>query len=1830
MIVEDYEEEWWPTLRERLCSDGFSFPQYHIKSSHLRRIHRAVFNGNLEKLRYLLMTFHDANKRDDKGRTALHLACATGQPEMVFLLVSARCELNLCDCECRTPLIKAVQLRQKACATTLQQNGANPNIMDFFGRTALHYAVYNEDTSMIEKLLLYGTNIEECSKTERQPLLFAVCQRKLKMVEVLLKKNANINAIDCLSRSALILAVTLGEKDIVILLLQHNIDVLSQDAYGKIAEDYAIEAENIVIFKLISEYRRKKCEELSIYSNPVSSQPALKATSDKKDSVSNIATEIKDGEKSGTVSSPKQPALNDTSDKKDSVSNIATEVKDEQKSGTVLPAVEQCLNRSLYRPDTVVQPVTEDEFALESEIISKPYIPKRRIISVQSTEDVPPPTKECFHRSLYRPDTVVQPVTEDEFALESEIISKPYIPKRRIISVQSTEDVPPPTKECFHRSLYRPDTVVQPVTEDEFALESEIISKPYIPKRRIISVQSTEDVPPPTKECFHRSLYRPDTVVQPVTEDEFALESEIISKPYIPKRRIISVQSTEDVPPPTKECFHRSLYRPDTVVQPVTEDEFALESEIISKPYIPKRRIISVQSTEDVPPPTKECFHRSLYRPDTVVQPVTEDEFALESEIISKPYIPKRRIISVQSTEDVPPPTKECFHRSLYRPDTVVQPVTEDEFALESEIISKPYIPKRRIISVQSTEDVPPPTKECFHRSLYRPDTVVQPVTEDEFALESEIISKPYIPKRRIISVQSTEDVPPPTKECFHRSLYRPDTVVQPVTEDEFALESEIISKPYIPKRRIISVQSTEDVPPPTKECFHRSLYRPDTVVQPVTEDEFALESEIISKPYIPKRRIISVQSTEDVPPPTKECFHRSLYRPDTVVQPVTEDEFALESEIISKPYIPKRRIISVQSTEDVPPPTKECFHRSLYRPDTVVQPVTEDEFALESEIISKPYIPKRRIISVQSTEDVPPPTKECFHRSLYRPDTVVQPVTEDEFALESEIISKPYIPKRRIISVQSTEDVPPPTKECFHRSLYRPDTVVQPVTEDEFALESEIISKPYIPKRRIISVQSTEDVPPPTKECFHRSLYRPDTVVQPVTEDEFALESEIISKPYIPKRRIISVQSTEDVPPPTKECFHRSLYRPDTVVQPVTEDEFALESETISKLYIPKRKIMSLRPIEDVLPPVEECIGRCLSLLNSVAQPVTKDKFHLESEEGKALPATGQKANVSPEQRPLFTHTVKDRDHISTRFLGSMDSLTSSEESSERPPLSTLTLKEADPSSKVPMRRKDSPPPGKVSSQKEPAEKATSDEKDSVSNIATEIKDGQQSGTVSSQKEPAEKATSDEKDSVLNIATEIKDGQQSGTVSSQKPPALKATSDEKDSVSNIAREKKDAEETRTVSSHKPPALKATSDEKDSVSNVATQKKDGEKSGTVSSQKHPAEKATSDEKDSVSNIATEIEDGQQSGTVSSQKPPALKAISDKKVSVSNVATQKKDGEKSGTVSSQKPPALKATSDEKDSVSNIAREKKDAEETRTVSSQKPPALKATSDEKVSVSNAATQKKDGEKSRTVSSQKEPAEKATSDEKDSVLNIATEVEDGQQSGTVSSQKPPALKATSDEKVSVSNIATQIKDGEKSGTVSSQKEPAEKATSDEKYSILNIATEIKDGQQSGTVSSQKPPALKATSDEKDSVLNVATQIKDGEKSGTVSSHKPPALKVTSDEKDSVSNIGTQIKYGEKAGTVSPQKQSAWKVIFKKKVSVLNIARRIMGGRKSGTEYPENLPTLKATIENKDSVLNTATKMKDVQTSTPDLPYSKKKRKEEMLKSCTKKLGKS
>uniref|UniRef100_A0A7N9CYS3 Ankyrin repeat domain containing 26 n=1 Tax=Macaca fascicularis TaxID=9541 RepID=A0A7N9CYS3_MACFA len=134
------------------------------------------------------------------NRTALHLACANGHPEVVTLLVDRKCQLNVCDNENRTALMKAVQCQEEECATILLEHGADPNLADVHGNTALHYAIYNEDIPVATKLLLYDANIEAKNKDDLTPLLVAVNGKKQQMVEFLIKKKANVNAVDKLER----------------------------------------------------------------------------------------------------------------------------------------------------------------------------------------------------------------------------------------------------------------------------------------------------------------------------------------------------------------------------------------------------------------------------------------------------------------------------------------------------------------------------------------------------------------------------------------------------------------------------------------------------------------------------------------------------------------------------------------------------------------------------------------------------------------------------------------------------------------------------------------------------------------------------------------------------------------------------------------------------------------------------------------------------------------------------------------------------------------------------------------------------------------------------------------------------------------------------------------------------------------------------------------------------------------------------------------------------------------------------------------------------------------------------------------------------------------------------------------------------------------------------------------------------------------------------------------------------------------------------------------------------------------------------------------------
>uniref|UniRef100_A0A2K5MNE3 Ankyrin repeat domain 62 n=1 Tax=Cercocebus atys TaxID=9531 RepID=A0A2K5MNE3_CERAT len=245
--------------RENRGKDGFSNPGYRVRQKDLGMIHKAAIAGDVNKVQEsILLRLNDVNDRDNKNRTALHLACAHGHPGVVADLVARKCQLNLTDSENSTALIKAVQCQEEVCASILLEHGADPNVRDMYGNTALHYAIDNENISMAGKLLAYGADIEAKSQDEYTSLLLAINRKKEQMVTFLLKKKPDLTAIDNFGRTALILAACNGSTGVVFQLLQHNVDVCCRDISGWTAEDHAIAYNFQAIRRLISEYKANK------------------------------------------------------------------------------------------------------------------------------------------------------------------------------------------------------------------------------------------------------------------------------------------------------------------------------------------------------------------------------------------------------------------------------------------------------------------------------------------------------------------------------------------------------------------------------------------------------------------------------------------------------------------------------------------------------------------------------------------------------------------------------------------------------------------------------------------------------------------------------------------------------------------------------------------------------------------------------------------------------------------------------------------------------------------------------------------------------------------------------------------------------------------------------------------------------------------------------------------------------------------------------------------------------------------------------------------------------------------------------------------------------------------------------------------------------------------------------------------------------------------------------------------------------------------------------------------------------------------------------------
>lgn len=114
--------------------------------------------GRVECVLKLLKSFFGANAMDNKGRTALHLACSIGNADIVRELLDRGADANRWDfAKKMTPLHCAASASSQECIQLLLQRGASVNA-GIEKRSALHVATEKNAIKCVEVLLKCGAN----------------------------------------------------------------------------------------------------------------------------------------------------------------------------------------------------------------------------------------------------------------------------------------------------------------------------------------------------------------------------------------------------------------------------------------------------------------------------------------------------------------------------------------------------------------------------------------------------------------------------------------------------------------------------------------------------------------------------------------------------------------------------------------------------------------------------------------------------------------------------------------------------------------------------------------------------------------------------------------------------------------------------------------------------------------------------------------------------------------------------------------------------------------------------------------------------------------------------------------------------------------------------------------------------------------------------------------------------------------------------------------------------------------------------------------------------------------------------------------------------------------------------------------------------------------------------------------------------------------------------------------------------------------------------------------------------------------------------------------
>jgi len=229
-------------------------------------LHNAIKNNEAGKVKKMIREGTDPGYQFN-GKNALHIACKSGSPEMVKLILKEGVGVNerMQKGEGRTPLQYAIFSSRVPVEIIkiLLDHGADVNATGPNGKMAIHFAIRRSgdktDALKIAHMLIeHGADLDP-EKEENSTALRAAMHDRADMLELFLKNGADPNKHSKEMKYPIHYAVYNGDLQSVKLLKEYGADLTVKDKAGKTALDHAGDKVNM---KAYGEEKRKKYQKI--------------------------------------------------------------------------------------------------------------------------------------------------------------------------------------------------------------------------------------------------------------------------------------------------------------------------------------------------------------------------------------------------------------------------------------------------------------------------------------------------------------------------------------------------------------------------------------------------------------------------------------------------------------------------------------------------------------------------------------------------------------------------------------------------------------------------------------------------------------------------------------------------------------------------------------------------------------------------------------------------------------------------------------------------------------------------------------------------------------------------------------------------------------------------------------------------------------------------------------------------------------------------------------------------------------------------------------------------------------------------------------------------------------------------------------------------------------------------------------------------------------------------------------------------------------------------------------------------------------------------------